>query len=203
MAVDRELTLLMQGTATPPGLAGDICDRAVARACLPEGDPLPRDRAGFDGARERGRPAVYDEAMRLAATARATLAAAREIRQMLESLPAGVEPGLAADCARELARLAGGRLMADVPEPWLRELPRLLAGLRARVRRLAEGRNAAAHKELMAWRARVAAHPDRALAADMGWLLAEYCVSLFAQQLGTSVPVSPRRLEERLGGARR
>jgi hypothetical protein len=32
----------------------------------------------------------------------------------------------------------------------------------------------------------------------MEWLLAEYCVSLFAQQLGTSVPVSARRLEQRL-----
>jgi hypothetical protein len=35
----------------------------------------------------------------------------------------------------------------------------------------------------------------------MEWLLAEYCVSLFAQQLGTSVPVSARRLEQRLAAS--
>jgi ATP-dependent helicase HrpA len=34
------------------------------------------------------------------------------------------------------------------------------------------------------------------------WLLEEYKVSLFAQELGTAVPVSPKRLDDALAGLR-
>ncbi|MFM7803650.1 MAG: DUF3418 domain-containing protein, partial [Verrucomicrobiota bacterium] len=34
------------------------------------------------------------------------------------------------------------------------------------------------------------------------WLLEEYKVSLFAQELGTAVPVSPKRLDEALASLR-
>jgi hypothetical protein len=37
----------------------------------------------------------------------------------------------------------------------------------------------------------------------MQWLLAEYCVSLFAQPLGTRVPISAKRLAQRLAGTER
>ena len=77
------------------------------------------------------------------------------------------------------------------------------AGLKARVLRLREGRNLAAQRELVAWRERVAKLADPALAGEMQWLLAEYCVSLFAQPLGTRVPVSAKRLAQRLAGTDR
>jgi ATP-dependent helicase HrpA len=174
----------------------------VERACLPAGHALPRSREEFEQARDRGRGAVYEIAIGIAARARSVLQAAREIQTALKDLPRGHEAAAAADCRTELARLAGPGFVASAPDAWFDELPRLCAGLKARVLRLREGRNLAAQRELVAWRERVVKLADPALAEDMQWLLAEYCVSLFAQRLGTSVPVSARRLEQRVAAAR-
>ncbi|MEX1993422.1 MAG: ATP-dependent RNA helicase HrpA [Steroidobacteraceae bacterium] len=202
LAVDRELALLQQASGPLNALIDDLCDRAVERACLPPSEPLPRDRESYEQAYERGRSEVYRISMSIATRAKASLQAARSIRVALDRLPRELEPAATADCGRELVRLAGPRFLSTVPEAWLDELPRLLAGLQARVTQLGEGRNLPAQRELVAWQARIAKLADRRLAAALEWLLAEYCVSLFAQRLGTSVPISARRLEQRLGAAR-
>ncbi len=198
LAHDRELVLLQQPIGPMTQFADDVCDRAVERACLPDGQPLARDAKSFDLALERGRVEVYSIAMAIGARARGTLQAGRAVRKSFDALPAGIDQAAAADCRRSLERLAPPRFAAQVPDPWFDELPRLLAGLEARVQRLKDGRNASGQRELLTWRARVARLPDAALAAEMEWLLAEYTVSLFAQQLGTSVPISARRLEQRI-----
>ena len=203
LAVDRDLALLQQPAGPLAVLIADIGDRAVERACLPAGDALPRDREAFESALERGRPEVYEIAIRIATGVKNVLQSAREVHGALQSLPRGVHTPIAADCARELKRLAGERFVATTPDPWLSELPRLLAGLGARVAKLKAGTNLAAQQELRAWRERVERLGDRELASELTWLLAEYCVSLFAQRLGTSVPVSAKRLEQRLAAARR
>jgi len=200
LVVDRELALLQQPHGPLSQLIDDICDRAVERACLPQSEPLPRDREAFEVAGERGRGQVYAVAMSLAARAKVALQMARAIQAALDRLPPALEPAAVADCRRWLTRLAGTRFVATTPDAWLDELPRLLAGLQARVSQLGEGRNPSAQRELVAWQARVAALADRRLASELEWLLAEYCVSLFAQRLGTSVPVSAKRLEQRLAG---
>ena len=42
----------------------------------------------------------------------------------------------------------------------------------------------------------------RGAITDFRWMVEEFKVSLFAQELGTSIPVSPRRLDEQLARAR-
>jgi ATP-dependent helicase HrpA len=203
LAQDRELALLQQPAGPLAELAGDICDRAVERVCLPASGPAVRDRTAFERSVDRGRGLVYDEAIAIAGRAKAALQAARDARSALAGLPSSHEPTIAADCRRELDRLGGPRFVATTPDPWLDELPRLLTALKARVTRLGEGRNLAAQRELVAWRERLSILTDRPLAGELEWMLAEYCVSLFAQQLGTSVPVSAKRLEQRLSAARK
>jgi ATP-dependent helicase HrpA len=201
LAHDRELVLLQQAAGSLTTLVDDLCDRAVARACLDPGEPLPRDRESFVRALERGRGEVYESGVAIGGRARAAMLAARAIRVALADMPAGVEATSLADCHAALAVLAGPRFVMTAPDAWFDQLPRLLTGLHARVLRLRQGRNPTLQRELAAWRKRVSRLPDRRLAAEMEWLLAEYCVSLFAQQLGTSVPVSARRLEQRLAAS--
>jgi ATP-dependent helicase HrpA len=201
LAHDRELVLLQQAFGSLTTLVDDVGDRAVARACLDSGEPLPRDRESFELALERGRGEIYEIGVAIGACAKAAMLAARAIRVALADMPAGVEATSLADCHSALAVLAGPRFVMTAPDPWFDQLPRLLTGLHARVLRLREGRNAPSQRELTAWRERVSRLPDRRLAAEMEWLLAEYCVSLFAQQLGTSLPVSARRLEQRLAAS--
>ena len=213
LAADGELALLHQPIGPLRGLADDVCDRAVERCCLPEGEPLPRDRAAFEVAAERGRAELYDEAMRIAATARLAMAGRREALLALDSLPEGVDPARIEDCRRQVTGLAGGRFIAAAPDPWFDSLPRFLRAAVRRIGRLrgARGPGMDAQYELRQWRTTVeslareagALHAAPAAEADrLRWMVEEYGVSLFAQDLRTSLPVSPRRLEAQLAAAR-
>jgi len=213
LAADRDLALLLQPVGPLKDLTDDLCDRAVERCCLPEGEPLPRNRTGFEEAAERGRPDLYEEAMRLLRVVRESLSARREVLRALEGLPEGVDPALVEDCRRQSMDLAGPRLVARAPDPWLDSLPRFLkaAGRRAAKLRAARGPALDSQYEMLQWRAGVAAlqasceeahlSPPEAL-ERLRWMVEEYGVSLFAQELRTSLPVSAKRLAAQLEQAR-
>jgi ATP-dependent helicase HrpA len=94
----------------------------------------------------------------------------------------------------------------------LRQLPRYLKALTLRAERAAnnpvkdgERAKAVAPYQAALHRLRTAspANPDAARRIDgFRWLLEEYKVSLFAQELGTAVPVSPKRLDDYLASMR-
>jgi ATP-dependent helicase HrpA len=213
IAADASLALLHQPVGPLRGLADDVCDRAVERCCLPAGEPLPRTRAQFEAAAERGRAELYDEAMRIAGVARDALGLRREVVAALDALPEGIDSALIDDCRLQLAGLSGERFVRAAPDPWLDSLPRLLRALLRRVGRLRGARGPAmdAQYELRSWRETALAVAREASgrepvpvpeAALLRWMVEEYCVSLFAQDLRTSLPVSPRRLEQQLAAAR-
>jgi ATP-dependent helicase HrpA len=213
LAADGELALLHQPVGPLQGLADDICDRAVERCCLPGSTLLPRDQAALEAAAERGRADLYDEAMRIRDTVKRALAARREAQKSLQSLPEGVDPVLIEDCLRQVAGLAGGRFVAATPDPWLESLPRFLRAVARRAGKLraARGPGAEAQYELRKWRESAASVLAEAEARHLGcpaevtllrWIVEEFCVSLFAQELRTSLPVSPKRLSRQLSAAR-
>ena len=213
LAADRDLALLLQPVGPLKGLSDDVCDRAVERCCLPEDGPLPRNRAGFEEAAERGRPDLYEEAMRALRVVREALSARRDVLKALEDLPEGVDPALVEDCRRQADELAGPRLVALAPDPWLDSLPRFLKATLRRAEKLRAARGPAldGQYELREWRATVSglqagcraanAVPPQAL-EHLRWMVEEYGVSLFAQELRTSLPVSAKRLRQQLDAAR-
>jgi ATP-dependent helicase HrpA len=109
---------------------------------------------------------------------------------------------------QHLDRLVRRGFVADAGAVALRQYPRYLAALGERRRRLDEapGRD----QELMARAAEFQQGWDQLTAALPGgrppgeklerlrWLIEEYRVSLWAQHLGTAVPVSDTRLRKRL-----
>jgi len=213
LAADAALALLQQPVGPLRDLAGDVCDRAVERCCLPAGERPPRDRASFEAAAERGRAELYDEAMRIADVARAALTERRLAVKALAELPDGTDPVLVADCRDQLAALVEGRFVAAAPDPWLDSVPRFVKALVRRVGGLrgARGAGADSQYELRQWRETALGVVEQAAAAQAGqpeavvllrWMVEEYSVSLFAQDLRTSVPVSPKRLSQQLEKAR-
>jgi ATP-dependent helicase HrpA len=120
----------------------------------------------------------------------------------LPSLPAMT------DLRAQLERLVAPGFIADAGTEALRHYPRYLRAMTARVDRLGE---LARDRELMdrvevlqqAWQHRVDALPEgRPPGADLRrvrWLLEEFRVSLWAQQLGTAQPVSDARIRKALG----
>jgi len=213
LAADRELALLLQPVGPLREIADDVSDRAVERCCLPEGEPLPCHRVGFEEVSERGRPDLYDESMRILSVVKDTLTARRDVLRELDELPDGVDTALVEDCRRQVHALAGADLVAAAPDPWLDSLPRFLKATGRRAARLRAARGPAldGQYEMRQWRATVAglyaecrelkSTPPEAL-ERLRWMVEEYGVSLFAQELRTSLPVSVKRLRQQLEAAR-
>ena len=123
-----------------------------------------------------------------------------EWRPVDRSLQGRVEMDLLpamADLRDQLGRLVHPGFVAEAGAPALRDYPRYLRAMQLRIDRLGER---ARDRELMdrvqplqeAWQHRVDALPEgRPMPAELRrvrWLLEEYRVSLWAQQLGTAVP---------------
>jgi ATP-dependent helicase HrpA len=95
-------------------------------------------------------------------------------------------------------------MLVEIDDPWLRRLPRFIAGLERRLERLKHGghrRDAELTAQLRPLETRfraawaVADPARRETLAPFRWLLEELRVGLFAQELGTAVKVSVPRLE--------
>jgi ATP-dependent helicase HrpA len=122
------------------------------------------------------------------------------IQAALPKLPAAA----AADIRAQLAWLAPAGFLLTTPWERLREFPRYLQALEQRIEKLPRDprRDAQLAAEIAPlearYRERVKAERGQRPPGDdeYRWLLEEFRVSLFAQQLKTRVPVSARRLTD-------
>jgi ATP-dependent helicase HrpA len=133
---------------------------------------------------------------------------AHEARKQIDRL--GVMPpvqGAKADARQQWGDLLRPGFWTDAPWFWLRQYPRYLRGISLRIDKLLAGglaRDQRGQQQVAGWQARyqerAQRHQERGLndlaLSEFRWLLEEYRISLFCQELRTVVPVSERRLEE-------
>lgn len=131
---------------------------------------------------------------------------AHEIRKQLEGQRATRFPDACADLSEQLTRLLGPGFLRRTPHQWLSHLPRFLKAARHRLEKLPE--TGAKDVENMASVRRLTERLDglsgplqssaecEPEVLQYRWMLEELRVSLFAQQLGTSLPVSGKRLDK-------
>ncbi len=110
--------------------------------------------------------------------------------------------------ATELAELMPSRFLEQMAFARLNHLPRYLKGLLTRAERASlnpvkDQERAKALAPYANVLKRIHAKAQRtpqaqALVDEFRWMVEEYKVSLFAQELGTAVPVSPKRLDQQL-----
>jgi ATP-dependent helicase HrpA len=113
-------------------------------------------------------------------------------------------PALTADVAAQLTRLMPAGYLQVTPWTRAREFPRYLRALRLRLDKAGQdaARDAKLATEAQQWESRywtVVKSEQGRLAPEedpFRWMLEEYRVSLFAQQLGTAAPVSAKRLAD-------
>ena len=122
-------------------------------------------------------------------------------------------PGGAAarDVGRQLDNLFFNRFISATPDPWFESLPRYAAAAVLRLEAAIgnPGRDAKLQAEVDEiedlYAILVDAQPPGALRADVeeiAFLIEEFRVSLFAQQLRTAVPVSAKRIRQAISRAR-
>jgi ATP-dependent helicase HrpA len=181
--------------------AGEIVDR----------HPVVRDEAAFAALVAEARSSLEPLARGVLGQVLRVLADWREVSRLLSGRVDMAVLASVADMRAGLERLVHRGFIASAGAGALRSYPRYLAALRIRRERLdAEPRRDA---ELMArvdplqraWQHRVdALPPGRPPGEDLvrvRWLLEEFRVSLWAQQLGTAVPVSDARIRKLLDRA--
>lgn len=149
--------------------------------------------------------------------------AEREVRRVAEPVLAGMHRVMLArersklaaghyalsDLRIQCANLFGRSLLVETPWHRLTSIPRYCAAMERRLDKLGNGQGPAASKDAAAFK-QVAVHWNRYAKAATAvreaggyepelvayrWLIEEFRVSLFAQELGTAEKVSPQRLD--------
>ena len=206
-ASDREFALLLAGAGFGKELLGEIADRAVADAVLGQAGELPRTRAQFEALVERGRSDVVDRASDIARIVKAVMAALKDVRAQM-SLSNGAPFAPARTSVNDqLAELLAPGWVRDTPDGWWTQLPKYV---RAIARRLERARGDVERDRKLQLQVEPYAQQVRhlRLSADLDlpgaererlrWMVEEFRLSLFAQDLRTLLPVSAKRLDEQL-----
>ena len=202
---------------TPPAHAGrpaagtyaearfDLVERTVARVFVARAGGI-REAGRFEEALAAGRGGFAGALEATAGAALSILRAAREVRRLADAPDLHAPPASLADVRRQLDGLVHHGFLATTPDEAFASLPRYLEALRMRLRKLRRGgaddeRRLAGvlplqrRLESKARDIRARGRRDPELARHR-WMLEEYRVSVFAQEIGAALRVSRKRLDE-------
>ncbi|MDY7107643.1 MAG: ATP-dependent RNA helicase HrpA [Planctomycetota bacterium] len=189
----------------PDGLVDELVLLIADRAFIGEDDQV-RSADAFERRLNEGWQRLWAVGCDVAEIVGRILRLHREVQVDLEALHAPVWADHVEDIRRHLGRLMPNGFLMQTPYRWLLQYPRYLKAIARRIEKLTnQGRTkdsdrAAEMNALWAQYAqRRADHEARGVhdpaLEEYRWLLEEMRISLFAQELGTAVPVSPKRLE--------
>ncbi len=211
----QALALAASPYASTDALVADVqmasIDRITARHLAGRSPREVRDADAYAALRTAVRDALEDDVHRVVGDLVGVLTAWREVDAEVRGTSSLALLATAQDVREHVASLVHDGFVRDVGAD---RLPQLVRYLRADRHRLTKAAGSPTRDADLAWqvhdveqlydaaRERAAtASPDPARAAaldDVRWLLEELRVSLFAQQLGTPVPVSPTRIRKAL-----
>jgi ATP-dependent helicase HrpA len=212
VAEDRELVLQSRGVGLAQPLADAVVQRIFLDTFVPGEAPLPRSRETFNRRLDEGRASLEQVGARLLETIRGIFRERRAVRAAMDAAAANPASALAlADVNAQLAMLLPPDFIESTPHPWLGHVPRYLKAIARRLGRLpAEARR----DEELASRVRPFVAALKSLRAErpgsgsqteltrLRWMIEELRVSLFAQDLKTSMRISEPRLLEQLERAK-
>ena len=156
---------------------------------------------------EKGRKRVGLAVQDLVGWTSRFLEAYQEAGLAIERFRNGPADSVARDCSEQIARLVAPRFYLTTPRRWLNEYPRYLKAIPLRFDKFLNGGSKTDPDftlELAEYWSRYEKAEEEAENAgvfdpeleNFRWAIEEYRVSLFAQRLGTSIKVSPVRLEK-------
>jgi ATP-dependent helicase HrpA len=201
-----ELALLYRELGRVDALVEDILLASLDSCILEGSEPLPRDGAGLAALAERRRGDWTGEAERLAKLTLEILKLWHGLQKRFKGKIDLAQAMALNDIKLQLSNLVYPGFVRETPAQWLKEVPRYLKAIEQRLDKIVGQvqRDRVWSGELAGYweqyQARLGKHsqegkrdPQLAL---YRWLLEEYRVSLFAQQLGTKLPVSEKRLSK-------
>ena len=199
----QRMCLQYAGLGSCQDLQADLIHTALEQAFLAD-QSLPRARAEFDTLLADGKVRFSSELDRIAMLVAAVLERYVPLRKRVQGAVSPTLLQALADIRSQLDHLVFAGFVRRVPVARLAHYPRYLQALTARLEKLDQdpGRDRArAQRVTPLWAACLQQigrysgdeSPPPAL-VRYRWLLEEYRVSIFAQELGTAEPVSEQRL---------
>ena len=201
-----ELGLLYRDIGRVEALVEDIL-LASLDACILEGEAtLPRDGAALAQLAERKRGDWTAHAERIARLVLEVLKLNHGLQKRFKGKIDLAQAMALNDIKQQLANLVYAGFVRETPGEWLKEIPRYLKAIEQRLDKVGAQvqRDRVWTGELTGYweqyKARAAKHAQEgkrdAQLTLYRWMLEEYRVSLFAQQLGTKMAVSDKRLSK-------
>jgi ATP-dependent helicase HrpA len=159
------------------------------------------DQAAFEKLRSQLRDGLEGRAHEALRTASDLITMAGRIDQDAEEITEAALADSVRDIRAHLARLLADGFLSRAGLGRLKDLRRYLAAEACRLARL--GANRAREAQALAELAQVerAAAAAPGVPAELPWMIEEFRVSLFAQQLGTAYPISAKRIARALAQA--
>jgi len=211
MSDDRELVLLSRGLPLDGSVADALARRSFRECFLPAEVPLPRDEKTFGTVLDTRRSQLNEIADRLSSIVTSVFKEWRAVRLALDKLTSPSFSDAVADINGQLKTLLPPGFIESVPRPYLDYLPRYLKAIARRLERLPANAKRDAElaakvrpfttalQSLLSQLTRPTVPPEL---FQLRWMIEEYRVSLFAQELKTMLKVSDKRLAEQLEAAR-
>ncbi len=204
-----QLGVLFAPIGTKTQLRLSLTELIAQRVFFADGRSV-RSREQFEARIAAGLPHLESVAQQAAMVAGGVLRARQSAASAVAVLRHASLRPTRADIEHQIAQLTPPEFLATTPIEWLVELPRYFQAMVTRAQRAAPGGDAAERDatnmgQVTPWEdvlRELDARPleelprNRAEAERFRWMLQEYRVSLFAQELGTKMPVSPKRLEK-------
>lgn len=201
-----ELGLLYRDMGRVDALVEDIL-LASLDSCILEGETnLPRDGAALASLAEKKRGAWAEHAERLARLVLDILKLWHGLQKRFKGRIDLAQAVALNDIKAQLGNLVYPGFVRETPGEWLKELPRYLKAIEQRFDKIGAQlqRDRVWSGELAGYweqyQARLAKHAQEGKRdpelQTFRWMLEEYRVSLFAQQLGTKMAVSDKRLNK-------
>ena len=211
VAEDHELVLQSRGLDLAQTLADAVGERIFIDCFASMDAPLPHSREGFAQRLEEGRARLEEAGGRLIEILKGVLKEWRAVRAVLDASRNPASAAAVAEINAQLAALLPPDFIESTPQPWLGHLPRYLKAIVRRLGRLpAEARRDAelASRVLPFVAAARSLQPEAPAAGGRSerlllcWMIEEFRVSLYAQDLKTIMRVSEQRLSEQLERAK-
>ncbi len=201
-----ELSLLYRDMGKPDALVEDILLASLDEAIFDGVSPLPRDGSALASLAEQKRGSWTEHAERLARRVLDILKLRQGLQKRFKGKIDLAQAVALNDIKAQLANLIYPGFVRDTPLEWLKEYPRYLKAIEQRLDKVGAQlqRDRVWTGEISGYweqyQARQKKHQqegkrDPAL-QQYRWMLEEYRVSLWAQQLGTRMPVSDKRLNK-------
>ena len=199
-------TLLAKTFPQPFPLRDHLADLIAERACLADAE-WPRNQGDFGLRLAEGRRRLANASAETVRCVQPIFEAMTQVRQQWERVKFPQFQSSLEDAHDQLSRLIAPGFLVRTPWSWLLEFPRYLRAVARRLEKLPGGGHVRDQRQLQLLRPRWRrcferlARNERRQAYDpeletYRWMLEEYRVLLFAQELGCSLPVSERRLDK-------